>query len=504
MFTERLMSCEEAMPAAHGRARACRYAALCALLLALASPGIAVGARPALVPLSVAVDPTHPGPPVPREFLGLSFELASLPQIASYAASGDLVTFMRSLGPGVLRFGGVTADSQIGWAEPPSGRPAWASYGLEAGDLGELAKLATETGWRVLLTIGLAHYEPEAAAREAATAKALLGSSLAGIELGNEPNAYAQHGLREEPWTFVQYESQVAAYRSAIEAAAPGIPLAGPDVSGSGVFDTWGLGEAIDQQPALLTGHHYPLGCAEDPAPTIARLLSRATRSKEIGSLDRYMSVARASEIPFRMDEANTVSCGGMPGISNTFASALWAVGYMAQAMSMGVSGINFHGEPANCEGYSPLCAPTPQALATGALVAQPEWYAMLLAKALIGDRPLATVNSSPGRPNVHVTTLLARGGRLHAVLVDDDPPGARGAGVHLYVGSGYGDASILRLSAPGPAALAGVTLGGRAVASDGTWSEPRKLPSVPNLDGEVTVKMSPSSAALVTVAKAP
>src|SRR5262249_37679934 len=152
--------------------------------------------------------------------------------------------------------------------------------------------------WRVLLTIGLGHYEPEAAAREAATAKALLGSSLMGIELGNEANAYAQHGLREEPWTFVQYDSQVTAYRSAIEAAAPGIPLAGLDVSGSGVFGTWGLGEAIDQQPALLTGHHYPLGCADDPAPTIARLLSRVTRSKEIGSLERYMSISRASEIP--------------------------------------------------------------------------------------------------------------------------------------------------------------------------------------------------------------
>jgi hypothetical protein len=457
-----------------------------------------------LVPLSISVDRAHPGAPVPREFLGLSFEVASLPQVASYAAAGDLVKLLRSLGRGVLRFGGVTADFDVGWAEAPGGRPTWAWQGLSAGDLGELARLARETGWRVLLTIGLGHYEPEAAAREAATAKALLGSSLMGIELGNEANAYAGHGLREEPWTFVQYDSQVAAYRSAIEAAAPGIPLAGPDVSGSGVFDTWGLGEAIDQQPALLTGHHYPLGCADDPAPTIARLLSRVTRSKEIGSLERYMSVSRASEIPFRMDESNTVSCGGMPGISNTFASALWAVGYVAESMSMGVSGINFHGSLANCAGYSPLCAPTPEALATGALVAQPEWYALLLARALIGDRPLATVERSPGRPNVDATTLLARDGRLHAVIVDDDPPGKRPVAVHLRVGGGYGRASILRLTAPEPASLAGVTLGGRTVASNGVWSEPRKLPTVPDVGGVITLEMAPSSAALVTVAKAP
>jgi hypothetical protein len=456
--------------------------------------------RPALIPLSVGVDRAHPGAPVPREFLGLSFESASLQQIASYGATGDLVALLRSLGRGVLRFGGVTADYEVGWMQAPSARPAWAWSVLDAGDLRALATLAAETGWRVLLTIGLGHYEPEAAASEAATAKALLGRSLAGIELGNEANAYAQHGLREEPWTFVQYNSQVAAYRAAIEAAAPGIPLAGPDVSGSGVFDTWGLGEVIDQQPALLTGHHYPLGCADLPAPSITRLLSSGVKKKELASLERYMAVSRASEVPFRIDEANTVSCGGTAGISNTFASALWAVGYMAQAMSAGVSGINFHGNPANCEGYTPLCASTPEELATGALGAQPEWYALLLAKALIGDRPLGTVASSPGRPNVQVTSLLGTRGSLHAVIVDDDPPGAPGVAVHLHVGPGYGQASILSLTAPGPAALSGVRLGGRAVAANGSWREPQKLPRLANNDGVITVDLAPSSAALLTV----
>src|SRR5262249_18377403 len=156
------------------------------------------------------------------------------------------------------------------WADAASARPAWASSGLEARDLYELSRLAAKSGWRVLLTIGLGHYEPEAAAREGAIAKALLGHSLEAIELGNEPDAYGSHGLRPEPWTFMQYSAQVAASRAAIEAATPAIPLAGPDVTGSGAFETWGLGEAIDQRPALLTGHHYPLRCAEVPAPTIA------------------------------------------------------------------------------------------------------------------------------------------------------------------------------------------------------------------------------------------
>ena len=236
----------------------------------------------------------------------------------------------------------------------------------------------------------------------------------------------------------MQYDGQVGAYRDAIEAAAPGVALAGPDVSGSAAFENWWPGEVVNQRPALLTGHHYPLGCEERPAPTIARLLSPLIRQKAASSLQRYMRISQASEVPFRLDETNTVSCGGKAGISNTFASALWAVGYLAQAMSMGVSGINLQGNPANCDGYTPVCAPTPEDLAKGALLAQPEWYALLLLKTLVGDRPLSTITSSPGRPNVEVTTLLASDGSLHFVVVDDDPPGAHRVAVHLQVGSGF------------------------------------------------------------------
>jgi hypothetical protein len=474
-----------------------------ALILALAPIGIARGARPASLPVSVSVDRTHPGPPVPLDFLGLSFEMASLHQMAAYAEDGDFVTLLRSLGPGVLRFGGGSADTRVAWTDEATPRPAWASSVLDAHDLRQLETLAAKSGWHIVLTIGLAHYEPAAAAREVAAAKAALGGWLEGIELGNEPNAFAQHGLRAEPWTVVQYDAEVAAYRSAIDAAAPGIALTGPDVSGSRAFESWGLGEVISQRPAVLTGHHYPLGCEQVPAPTISRLLSPPIHQKEVASLRLYMSIAQASETPFRLDETNTVSCGGVSGISNTFASALWAAGYLPQAMSMGVAGINLHGNPANCNGYSPVCAPTPEGVATGALGAQPEWYALLLAKALIGDRPLPTTASSSGRPNVEVAGLAAADGRLHLVIVDDDPPGARGVAVRLRVGSAIRGASVLSLTAPSPGALSGVRLGGRAVARDGSWSEPSRLPYAPNRHGVITAEIRPSMAALLTVSPA-
>src|ERR1700689_3554187 len=329
------------------------------LLVAPVSTGLARGARLSSTranqkpvplkdrPIAVSVSPeeaAEPVPPVPQDFLGLSFEVGSLARIASYANDGDLVTMLRSLGPGVLRFGGVTADEQTAWTDAETPRPAWALGVLEAGDLRELGGLAAASGWHVLLTLGLGHFAPEAAAREAAAAKAALGESLEAIEIGNEPDSYARHGLRQVPWTPEQYDQQVSAYRSAIEALAPGIPLAGPDTSGSSAYEKWGLSEAIYERPAILTGHHYPLGCAEQPAPSIPRLLSQRIRELEEGSLRRYLFVARETEVPFRLDETNTVSCGGVSGISNTFASALWAVSYLTQAMRMGASGINLEG----------------------------------------------------------------------------------------------------------------------------------------------------------------
>jgi len=249
-----------------------------------------------------------------------------------------------------------------------------------------------------------------------------------------------------------------------------------------------------------LTGHHYPLGCNEVPAPTITRLLSPQTRKAEAVSLGRYVSISQAGATPFRLDETNTVSCGGVAGISNTFASALWAVGYLSQAMAMGVSGINLEGNPTNCGGYTPVCAPTAEALSSGALLAEPEWYALLLLRAQLGERPIETITTAPGKPNVEVATFLAADGTLHYVVVDDQPPGARTAALALRVGKGFHGASVLSLTAPSPTSLSGVELGGTAVAPDGSFTQPTRLPHAANVDGVITVNVKPSSAALITV----
>ncbi len=501
------------------------------LALALCGPLITTAAAQPPLPVAVTINRLAPGPPVPREFLGLSFEAAALDQISRYADRGDLVKLLRSLGPGVIRFGGITSDQNIGWSDAATPKQPWASRAINPAQLQAIGRLARRSGWKVLLTVGMAHFEPAAAAREVAAAHHALGANLAAVEIGNEPDAYGRHGFRTLPWIAQGYEEEVSEYRQAIGALTPGVPIAGPDVSGSGIFIEWGEEEALSQQPALLTGHHYPMGCAQKPPPTIESLLSVLTRGRESASLGTYMKVARNQHVPLRIDEAGSVSCGGVAGISNTFASALWATGYITQVMASGAVGINLQGNPGNCAGYTPLCAPDPAALAKGSLRAQPDWYAMLLTRSLVGYRPLPTTVTEQGAPaqpippeeapagsegapagseaipppattgpNLVVASFSGPDHGVQVVLVDDEPPGARPLALRLNVGAGLSRGRVLRLTGPAPSATDDILLGGHAVSHDGSLKAPIRPERVIAHAGIVTVKLAPNSAALVIV----
>ena len=450
-------------------------------------------------PASVSIDPQVAlGAAVPEDFLGLSFELSSVPELAGYSSRGDLVSLLRSLGHGVMRFGGISADTETAWVAEGAA-PAWAHTTIGPQQLAGIASLAHATGWRVLLTVNLGHDEPAVAAQEARAAQSLLGASLEGIAIGNEPDRYVADGLRSTPWSFVDYLSEVAAYRAAIVAAAPGVQIIGPDASSGGLSVTWVTETATGEHPALLTEHYYPLTRCEAYAPTLGDLLSPLTRAHETAFLAQLAATARASGIPLRMAETNNVSCRGQPGVSNVFASALWATDYLARAMTSGVVGINFHdliGEP---DSYSPLVAADPQRLAAGALHANPEWYALLLARSVLGDQPIRT-SVAGGDQTLTAAAFLSSSGNLHIVLVNFQPTGAAQRVVTLRLPRPFRAGPILRLSAPGLRAKTGVTLGGRAVAGNGVWRAAAALPRVSESSGALELDIAAGTAALVTL----
>ena len=214
-------------------------------------------------------------------------------------------------------------------------------------------------------------------------------------------------------------------------------------------------------------------------------------RGREAQSLETYLSIARPPGIPLRIDEANSVSCGGVSGISDTFASALWATGYVGQAMAAGTTGLNLHGHPTSCSGYSPLCAPDPAALAVGHLRAQPDWYALLLTRSLIGYRPVPTTIASAGTPDLAAAGFSGPNHTLKLLVSDDDPPGSPPLALSVGVGGSYGAAKVLRLTGASPSATDGVRIGGRAVASGGGFTEPAGEPA-PVHGGVLTLRIRP------------
>ena len=450
-------------------------------------------------PVSVGIGSRPTGQAVPTDFMGLSFEVRSLPVIATYAGKGDFATLLRSLGPGVMRFGGISADEQAAWVQAGASKPAWANTAIDEQDLADIAALAKETGWKVLLTVNLGHNELKAAAQEAAAAKAQLGPYLAGIEIGNEPDLFPLKHLRPPGTGVKAYLPQAREYRAAIEAAAPGTPIAGPDPSTGTHGIAWIRDDAETIHPQLLTDHYYPLSsCGE--SPTIAELLSPGVRQKESEMLTTMLALAHTYATPLRMDESNSISCEGEPGVSNAFASALWALDYTARAMTAGVVGVNFHDLIDQPRTYSPLAAHSESALNAGDLQPAPEWYALLAAHTLVGSRPLptTTIGTTPGE--LSAWAMDAPDGKVSLVLVNYDPPGSEPLAVHLRVPRALARGSILRLTARSPAATTGTRLGGKAVAPTGTWTTPTALPAVHGRAGSLSLQLAPSSAAVVTL----
>jgi hypothetical protein len=454
-------------------------------------------------PVTVSVDVSHPGAVIPPDFLGLSFEATAIRLIAAYGHDGNLAALMHSLGNGVIRIGGVSVDRRVAWSADGIARPSWASVGVTRGDLAGIAALAKQTGWSVLLTVDLAHYDPAAAAQEVAAAHSLLGARLAGVEIGNEPDRYAREGLRGAGWSFDEYAGEIAAYRAAIERAAPGVRIDGPDAS-SGVPPLPWVANASALHLGLLTDHYYPLSTCGGTEVTVGELLSPVVREHENAMLARLLAIERASAIPLRIDETNNISCRGQPGISNSFASALWAADWTARAMAAGIAGLNFHDLLSEPGAYSPLVLRA----GSSELHANPDWYALLLTAPLVGARPVSASVQLASRLTARAFLTEDRGAdssprspALRLLLVDFEPPGARPLLVHLRVPSGFTGGDILRLTGPSPAAQSHVQLGASEVGVSGTWGPRLPLPRIYAGHGTApAVAMPPDSAALVTL----
>jgi hypothetical protein len=319
--------------------------------------------------------------------------------------------------------------------------------------------------------VSLGRYDPAAGAWETAVAGRRLREALMAVEIGNEPNAFWFHGLRPPGWRYADYRQEIRAYRSAIAAAAPGVPIAGPDTA---LLDDYSWLEtfAREEHPSLLTPHHYPLHRCYRAPPTIADLLHPTLAEEEARVLRTFAQIGRRHGLPVRVGETNSVGCWGQPGVSNTFAASLWALRYMLASTRAGIVGVNFHTHPGLCDGYSPICAGTRPRYAAGRLRRMPMWYALLLYRQLVGKR-LVGVSHAPELPGVTIEAFRGTtGAALDVVAVNTRPRPVRLA---LRV-RGHREAragTVWRLAAPALDSRHRVRLVGEPVTTRGPLAVP-------------------------------
>ncbi len=432
----------------------------------------------------------QPGFTIPANFLGLSFEAWDATDQARLK-DPVLPKFLKNLGPGILRYGGATADQQC-WN--PTTRTTCPAAGptLINSDFANVFAFSRATGWPVIYTVNLVGLLPDTAAAEVQALAAAGGNSLLAVSIGNEPDQYVTQGLRSSGWGYTQFQTEWESYANAITARASSVKFSGLDgccAAGTSWMSTF---VGAEESRLVIAGEHiYPTFNGASPGttyyPSIPNLLSQYTDNRVMSDVQQlYQGVG--GRLPLRITESNSVGGSGLAGVSDVYATSLWAVAHMFTLAENGAVGVNFHGSfsGGNYEAVSG---------GGGSYVAHPLYYAMLLFhNAAQGQTIPVTVTT---HSNVMVHAALAADGTLRVVAINNEA--STGVQVRIAPGRTFRSAGTLRMTGPSLDATSGVTYAGATVGSDGTWT-PGTYSPVYTSGGVYAVSVPPSSIAVVTL----
>lgn len=457
---------------------------------------------------TVTLPSTNGGIPVPRSYLGISTEYSTLPLYAR-----NLAAFVRVLalvhasgdGPVVIRVGGVSADHAF-WEPRARRTPPWALR-LSPDWLNGARAVVVRGRVRLILDLNLVTGSPGAAASWARAAQSgLPRGSIAGFEIGNESDVY-----NRLDWLARLSKSRLAArilpaqisggvyahdfdlYATVLARAAPRIPLIGPALAEPLTNIDW-LRTLVAQERGrvgMLSAHRYPLSACARPGsrlyPTIGRLLSERISAGVARSLRPVLRLAHNAGRQLLLTEVNSVTCGGVRRISDSFATGLWAPDFLFETLRAGVGGVYIHVRD------SPVNAAF--VFNSRGLVARPLLYGMIMFARTLGPAAhVLPVKVGAGAPGLKVWVVRVRGGILHVLLIDK---GSRGVRVLLPLPAS-GPATVERLLAPSPVARWRVVLGGQWLGPEGRWIGTRYTESIgPGPRGYVLVVPRHSAALL-------
>jgi hypothetical protein len=516
-------------------------------------------AAAAAEPVEVVVDAGARGPVIPSDFTGLSFERGALnsgnadvPGYFFSPTNRELVTLFRNAAIKNLRVGAGTVDQQI-----PVGT---GSDGYKAVD--ELFRFAAAAGVSVNYNVRLFNPSsapiPDLVADDADAANYIwrrYRGLVSSFSIGNEPDWHSFHvgdpaifeTTPNEPGTaYPSYLDTWREFAGAMHAAAPGAKFSGPD---TGNYGTRGGVPYVTFTPDMATGiswteqftkdergsgllkdayQHYYVGgspLTTTAAQAIDNMLSAEwVEQAEIGTqptgadssttayvpypwlYTRIVAPTVAAGLPVRLTESNDYLTG-IPGASDAFASALWALDYMHWWAAHGANGVNFHNKqwiytdtitPA-LGSYTPIPGSC-SAPGCGNYRVAPKGYAIkAFDLGAHGEvKPLSLAKPS----DVNLTAYAVGGQRDLYITVINKTHGAGSTDAQVTIEPqhfSWSDATSITLDAgePGDPSSASATLGGATIGNDVPWQG--KWSRIgPSAGGRVVVTVRAATATVV------
>jgi hypothetical protein len=467
---------------------------------------------------TVTVSRSSLGPPVAAGFVGLATEYWDVEkEVGTNPAAPDtafeqLVRNLAPYGGLALRIGGDSTDWSW-WPLPGMSQPAWVRWTMTPTWAAVTKRLADDLHAHLIVGINMEADSDRVASTEVREIASQIGSSSQignsvpiTYEVGNEPELYSkfpyyhdQHGqpVRGRPKSYSFPD--ITAQWDQLADMLPHVRLAGPGYSALGALPA--VGQFLDstRKLSLLTVHSYPLKSKRCGAGNLqeSQLFQPSSLQQLAAEVNSWTSLGHQHAIPVRVDEINSVTCGGMPGFSNTFGPALWALNILPLYAQAGAEGVNFQTRPFTAQNL----IQTSDMHSGWKVQTQPEYYG-LLAFAQLTPPGSHMLQVSPMPNGLYAWAVRTPRGQTH-VVVTNVSGSATTVGIRAAGARGAATVEDLQATSGGLHSTGRITLGGQAISqSTGELTGTPVTTAVHASGGSYQVKIPAASAAIITFAR--
>lgn len=331
-------------------------AAGCASAVAASVPAPHARTPPAVSEVTLTQGAAVPGVKVAMPAVGLSMEYPVMAQDLGGGACppAALVSALEQLGSPPLSLAGDSQDMTVPEGALVAPTVSWETatlYTLPASFWSQLHCLLSATRDPLTVGLNLKTGEPAWASEMVAGAQSAATNGLY-FSLGNEPDLYKLPNYSALAHTQPNEEALEAGLylqlASALEPLLGGAPVIGPELAAPTHWQHE-LGHVIVALHLSTVGvHAYPLSACPTPAGATVSGLLTSYAADEPQKMASVVTTARAAGLPAIISESNSVSCGGVAGVSDTPAAAVWAVRFVLSALKTGFQEVRFHfaGDP--------------------------------------------------------------------------------------------------------------------------------------------------------------